>query len=332
MLREQDFAVIGMMECGGSDILARMVRVTSLMLTAALIVASTPAAAADPMGALLDQIQRAQDRKQFKRAADLAAPASRSTDLRAADRFLLASLAAESYGEAFQHGGAPRQPRHDPAFLCAQRAVLQEALALTDEPRKVDDALGKVAAQLAQVAATERDVPCALAPVDGREAEQGPRAETPPAEPPPSAASSTAFVGPGQPPGVATVEASPVPTRSPADRRRVRAGVGTLVPGLLLFVPMGAVLAQRGQVERSLRQLQADTAGRALTDGELERAATLDRRFRGTTAAAAVLGAIGAALALTGLVLLATPKRRSQVAVAPWGARGVGGVILEGKF
>lgn len=313
--------------------MALMARFTSIMLTAAMVAASTPAAAADSMGALLDQIQRAQDRKQFKRAADLAAPASQRTDLRPADRFLLAGLAAESYGEAFQHGGAPRQPRHDPAFLCAQRAVLQEALALTDEPRKVDDALGKVAVQLAQVAASGRDVPCALTSVDGREAEQGPPAETPPAEPPPSMASSTAFVTPGQPPpGVATVEASPVPTRSPADRRRVRAGIGTLVPGLLLFVPMGAVLAERGQVERGLQQLQADTAGRALTDAELERAATLDRRYRGTTAAAAVLGAMGAALALTGLVFLATPKRRSQVALAPWGARGVGGVILEGKF
>ncbi len=141
--------------------------------------------------------------------------------------------------------------------------MLQEALTLTDEPRKVDDALGKVDAQLAQVAASGRDVPCALTPVDGREAEQGPRAETPPAEPPPAeppprVASSAAFGAPGQPPpGVATVEALPVPTRSPADKRRVWAGVGTMVPGLL-FVPMGAVLAQRGQVERGLRQLQAD--------------------------------------------------------------------------
>jgi hypothetical protein len=60
------------------------------MLTAAMVAASTPAAAADPMGPLLDQIQRAQDRKQFKRAAELAAPASQRTDLRPADRFVLA--------------------------------------------------------------------------------------------------------------------------------------------------------------------------------------------------------------------------------------------------
>jgi len=72
--------------------------------------------------------------------------------------------------------------------------------------------------------------------------------------------------------------------------------------------------------------------GRALTDAELQRAASLDRQFRGTTTGAAVLGAAGAALAVTGLVLLATRPRRAQVAVAPWGARGVGGLVLEGKF
>lgn len=303
------------------------------MLTAALIVASTPAAAADPMGALLDQIQRAQDRKQFKRAADLAAPASRRTDLRAADRFLLASLAAESYGEAFEHGGAPRQPHHDPAFLCAQRAVLQEALALTDEPRKVDDALGKVAAQLAQVAASGRDVPCALAPVVS-EAEPLPTAETPPGE----ATTETATKAPGQPPrspSVATAGASlgpMVPTRSQADKRRVRVGVGTLVPGLLLFAPMAAVLAHRGAAERDLKVLQADSAGRRLTDAEREQVAAMDRRYHATTVGAAVLGATGAVLAVTGAVLLATGGRRPAVAVAPWGARGVGGVVLEGKF
>jgi hypothetical protein len=310
---------------------------TSLLLTAALVAASTPAAAADPMGPLLKQIQQDQDRKQFKRAAELAAPASQRTDLRPADRFLLAGLAAESYREAYEHGGAPRQPRRDPAYLCAQRTVLQEAIALADDLSKrgaVDDALGKVAAQLAQVAASGRDVPCALAPVVGSEAE--PTAETPPAEA--TMATATTTGAPGQPPrspAVVTAAAASdptIPTRSPADTRRVQAGVGTLVPGLLLFVPMAAVLAQRGQVERSLRGLQADTAGRALTDAELERAASLDRQFRGTTTAAAILGATGAALAVTGLVLLATRPRRSQVALAPWGGRGVGGLVLGGKF
>ena len=311
-----------------------MACLTSLMLTVVMVAASTPAAAADPMEALLDQIQRAQDRKQFKRAADLAAPASRSTDLRAADRFLLAGLAAESYRDAFEHGGAPRQPRHDPAFLCAQRAVLQEALALTDDPRKVDDALGKVAAQLAQVEASGRDVPCALTPVVS-EAEPLPTAETPSVEATMATETATAPSQPPRSPGVATAAASPdktIPTRSPADTRRVRAGVGTLVPGLLLFAPMAAVLAYRGAAERDLKVLQAGSAGRRLTDAERERVAAMDRRYHATTVGAAVLGATGAVLAVTGAVLLATGGRRPVVAVAPWGARGVGGLVLEGKF
>jgi len=274
---------------------------TSLMLTTAMLAASTPAAAADPMEALLDQIQRAQDRKQFKRAAELAAPASQRTDLRPADRFLLAGLAAESYGDAFQHGGAPRQPRRDPAYLCAQRAVLQEALGLTDDAQKlgmVDEALGTVAVQIAQVAASGRDVPCALAPAEEAEplltAETPPDGATPATETPPGGVSMATETGAQRrapSPGAAATAAPGLPTRSPADMRRMRTGVGTLVPGLLLFAPMAAVLAQRGQVERGLRGLQADTAGRALSDAELERAASLDRRYRGTTTAAAVLGA-----------------------------------------
>ncbi len=51
--------------------------------------------------------------------------------------------------------------------------------------------------------------------------------------------------------------------RSPADKRRVRAGVGTLVPGLVLFAPMAAVLVSRGAAERDLKTLQADGAGGA---------------------------------------------------------------------
>ena len=306
------------------------------MLTAAMVTASTPAAAADPMGALLDQIQRAQDRKQFKRAAELAAPASQRTDLRPADRFVLAGLAAESYGDAFQHGGAPRQPRRDPAYLCAQRAVLQEAIALADELSKrgtVDDALGKVAAQLAQVAASGRDVPCALAPVVS-EAELLPIAEPDGA----TMATETAAGAPDHPPrspSVATAGASPgktIPTRSPADKRRVRAGVGTLVPGLVLFAPMAAVLVSRGAAERDLKVLQADSADRRLTDAERAQVAAMDRRYYATTVGATVLGAAGAVLAVTGAVLLATGGRRPAVAVAPWGARGVGGLVLEGKF
>ncbi len=121
-------------------------------------------------------------------------------------------------------------------------------------------------------------------------------------------------------------------TRSPADTRRVRAGVGTLLPGLLLFAPMAAVLAHRGAAERDLKVLQADSAGRRLTDAEREQVEAMDRRYQATTVGAAVLGATGAVLVVTGAVLLATGGRRPVVAVAPWGARGLGGLVLEGKF
>jgi hypothetical protein len=119
---------------------------------------------------------------------------------------------------------------------------------------------------------------------------------------------------------------------SPAERRRLRAGVATLVPGLLLFAPMAAVLAYRARGEQELRVLQGATQGREASEAETERALLLRQRYRGTTAGAVALGATGAALAVTGLVLLATRGRASRVAVAPWGARGVGGVVIEGRF
>lgn len=314
--------------------MAPMACFTSLMLTAAMVAAPTPVAAADPMGDLLQAIQQEQDRRQFKRAADLAAPASQRTDLRPADRFLLAGLAAESYGEAFQRGPAPRQPRRDPAYLCAQRAVLQEAITLTEDPGKrdtVNDALGKVAAQLAQVAASGRDVPCALAPVVAEApAETPPAASPPPAEAPPGAApvaaTTRSMVSAG------SSSAPTVPTRSPADTRRVQAGVGTLVPGLLLFAPVAVVLVRRDAAERGLQALQAGSAGQRLTDAERGQVEGFNQRYRATTIGAAVLGAVGAALAVTGVVLFTTGPRRSRVAVAPWGARGLGGLVVEGRF
>ena len=93
---------------------------------------------------------------------------------------------------------------------------------------------------------------------------------------------------------------------------------------------MAPVLARRGAAERALWAMQAD--GQRLTDAESEQALVLSQRYRATTVGAAVLGATGAALAVTGVVLLATGGRRPSVAVAPWGARGVGGLVLEGRF
>ena len=79
------------------------------------------------------------------------------------------------------------------------------------------------------------------------------------------------------------------------------------------------------------RAVQADD-GRAVRAMQTEQAASLRQRYRVTTASAAALGATGVALVVTGVVLLATGGRRPRVAVAPWGARGVGGLVLKGRF
>lgn len=300
------------------------------MLTVAMVAAATPAAAADPMGALLDKIQRAQARGYFERAAELAAPASRRDDLSAANRFLLAGLASESYGDAFLHGGAPRQPGRDPRYLCAQRTVLEEAAALAGDAQKqevVNVALQTVAVRLGEVAASGRAVPCELAPVVAE-----PTVE-PPTEPPAVASQEIAAAAEAAPrPEALPHPVDAGPARSRADQRRFQAGVGTLVAGLLLLAPMTAVLAHRSAGERELWALHAATAGGKAPGPETERATALRRRYQVTSASAAVLGATGAALAVTGVILLATGGRRSLVAAAPWGARDGGGLVLEGRF
>ena len=171
----------------------------------------------------------------------------------------------------------------------------------------------KAEARLERAAGIEWRTVCGLAEESSPPPPGRPQREAP-AEAPKTGATSTPR------------EVHAAPTRDP---RRV-IGVGTLVSGLLLFAPMAAVLARRGAAERALWAMQAD--GLLLTDAEREQALALGQRYRATTVGAAVLGATGAALAVTGVVLLATGRRRPQVAVAPWGARGVGGLVLEGKF
>lgn len=41
---------------------------------------------------------------------------------------------------------------------------------------------------------------------------------------------------------------------------------------------------------------------------------------------------MSAALVLTGAILLATGGKPRRVAVAPWGGRGIGGLVLQGRF
>lgn len=122
------------------------------------------------------------------------------------------------------------------------------------------------------------------------------------------------------------------PAGDRADRRRFQAGVGTLVPGLLLFAPMAGLLVYRGEGREEAAGINAATKLRRATEAEAARIAELTDRYATTTAGAVALGVTGAALVVTGAVLLATRGRPNRVAVAPWGGRGVGGLVLQGRF
>lgn len=117
-----------------------------------------------------------------------------------------------------------------------------------------------------------------------------------------------------------------------ADRRRVQAGIGTLVPGLVLFAPVAGLLAYRAAVRQDLADLNADTQSRPATDTEVRRANALNNRYAATTAGVVALGVTGGALVVTGAVLLATGFRPGRVAVAPWGGRAIGGLVVQGRF
>lgn len=143
-----------------------------------------------------------------------------------------------------------------------------------------------------------------------------------------SADRGLAVAGPSEPPTPRSV----IPPASGLDRRHLRAGVGTLVPGLLLFAPMAGLLAYRSSAREELMGINADTQLRPGTPAEDARALVLNNRIVGATAGAVALGVTGAALVVTGAVFLATGKRANRVAAVPWGGRGIGGLVLQGRF
>lgn len=136
---------------------------------------------------------------------------------------------------------------------------------------------------------------------------------------------------PGEPPAPAAAPDVTAPDR-PVHRRRVRAGLGTLIPGLMLFAPMAGLLVHRAAGERELTALREETRGRTPTPQQDAEAAALGRRYTSATTGAAVFGATGAALVVTGAVLLATGARARRLALAPWGGWGRGGLIIQGRF
>ena len=180
------------------------------------------------------------------------------------------------------------------------------------------EAQGKVGAKACEDAAPHDE---ADAPPDGAEADGPPLDGA-------AVGRSEGIVGPSEPP---TPRSAPPPVDR-ADRRRFRAGLGTLVPGLLLFVPMAGLLAYRGDGREEVAGISAETKGRPATAAETARVAVLSDRYAATTAGAVALGVTGAALVVSGAVLLATGRPPNRVAVAPWGGRGIGGLVLQGRF
>jgi len=299
-----------------------------MMMVVALFGVLTPGLARgeDARGTALTivtEVTRLNDEKQYAHAATLAAAGVAREDLADADRVQLAGLARRSFDLSYQTGGALTD-------LCGLAAVMQLAAPLdTAEGGAVKRAeAAKAEARLEQVAGPGWRAVCAPADASASASSADPERdaqEARPVDPTPATPTTSA-------PSRDVNTARPARPASLRDRRRVGAGVGTLLPGLLLFAPMAGVLVRRGAAERELKALHAGSAGERLSDDARGQVEALNQRYRATTVGAAVLGAAGAALAVTGVVLLATNPRRARVAVAPWGGRGIGGLVLEGRF
>jgi len=244
-------------------------------------------------------------------AARLAAAGAARGDLDDATRVLLGGLAYGNFKRAYEAdktGG-------DLADLCGLADVMRLVAPLDDDAAAAQvklDAAAQAEASLKAAAGDGWRRVCDGVPVLADE----PVAVTTQPQPQPQPAMSH----------------PPTPPTDTVAHRRFRTGVGTLTSGLVLFAPMAAILAYRTQGERDLWALEVTTDAREATEAETRQAASLLQRYQATTAGAAALGVTGAALAVTGVVLLATGRRPSRVAVAPWGARGIGGLLFEGRF
>jgi hypothetical protein len=241
-------------------------------------------------------------------AARLAAAGAARTDLDTQTRVLLGGLAYANFKLSFEAA----QGEDKLAELCGLRAVMRLVAPLdAEEAGKLKIAAAEAAeAQLKQAVGDGWPHVCEPPPVH--------------VEAPTGAAQLQPQPKPEPPPW------APAPRPRP---RHLKAGVATLASGLALFAPVAGVLVYRHQGENDLANLIAVVGDNEGTDAQQQLAESLRQRYRGTTAAAAVLGTAAVALVVTGAVLLATGReRRSRVAVAPWGARGVGGLVFEGRF
>lgn len=260
---------------------------------------------------LIAEVTELRTAGKFAEAARRADTDARREELQPALRVVLGGLARQNYELSFEAGGPSTE-------LCKAAEILRHVAPL-DTPK------GSMS-KLKAADETERRLERAVGP-DWRSTCDPPG--------PPSSTSTAANndetirVAP-QP--VAVPRAVVKPAEDPRDRRRLRVGVGTLVPGLVMLAPMAGLLAYRSAGERELTALDVETMTRPRTDDDYKKASELNQRYAATTAGAIVLGAAGAALVVTGAVLLATGHRSRRLAATPWGSPGAGGVVLQGRF
>lgn len=288
----------------------------TLIVLAVTQVAPTPGE--DVLGELVAQVMKLRADGQHTAAAKLAAAGAARGDLAAADRVMLGGLAGEGFQASFAAGGAV-------ADLCGLAAVMRLVAPLDVDAGGQQELATAISAEkkLAEVAGPEWRAVCEPTGATSGAAD--------------ASAVHVATARPTTPPAnraPATKDTIDADRRDdPRERRRLRAGVGTIVPGLMLVAPLAGVLAYRAAGEDELRALRAGREGRSSTAQEDKQATDLQGRYQATTIGAAVLGATSAALVVSGVVLLATRRRQqTRVSVAPWGARGVGGLVLAGRF
>jgi hypothetical protein len=258
----------------------------------------------------------------YAEAAKLADNNARRDDLDAVTRVILGGLAQQNYGLSYKPGGSP-------APLCRQAAILRHVAPL--------DTAENGAAKIKEAVVVEERLAATLGPTWPAACAASPMTDTRADE---DVAAEGASLGSAQNAADAAVAPTPQaqdkrPGPPPTDRlahRRFRAGVGTLVPGLLLLAPMAGLLVHRAAGERDFLALLLDTTTRTPTEEDDKQVEALNQRHAATTAGAVAFGLTGGALVVTGVALLASGTRQRRVSVAPWGARGLGGFVLQGRF
>lgn len=285
----------------------------SLILIAVLLAAgrSGHARAGETPTELVAEVTALRTAGKYAEAARLADTGARREELQPAVRVVLGGLARQNYELSFDAGGPPTE-------LCKSAEILRHVAPL-DTPKGGASKLkaaDEAEQRLEHVAGPDWRSICAP---------PAPPSPTSTAEDNPSIRVVPQPVAPPRPVTMAPIE-------EPRVRRRVRAGLGTLIPGLVLFAPMAGLLAYRTAGERELTALDLETTTRPRTDDDYKKASALSQRYEATSAGAIALGVTGAALVVTGAVLLATGSQSRRLAASPWGSPGAGGLVLQGRF